>query len=145
MCICIYIYMYTVIHICMHRSRVYFFVILLFTWANSQELGAHAPDLRYVGTCRAPEFQDLANSGYEGRNERVHAAPGAHRLQARKRRGFWQGLLFGLFKGDIDMNLEVDVGIDRYFDCFTGAPKSVQVLFDCIEAVLVLTVIVLNN
>ena len=41
------------------------------------------------------------------------------------------------FKGDIDV--EVDVDIDRYFGCFKGVSTSVQVLFNGIEEVLVLT------
>ena len=39
------------------------------------------------------------------------------------------------------MDVEVDVGI---FGCFKGVSKSVQVLFNGIEAVLVLTVISLK-
>ena len=45
---------------------------------------------------------------------------------------------------DVVVEIEVDVDIDSYFGCIKGVPKSVQVLFHGIEAVLVLTVIALK-
>ena len=45
------------------------------------------------------------------------------------------------FQGDIDMDVEVDVDIDWYFGSLKGGSKSVQVLFNGIEAVVVLTLI----
>ena len=47
------------------------------------------------------------------------------------------------FKADIDINYadaEADVDMDRYFGCLKGGSKSVQVLFDGIEAVMVYVV-----
>ena len=64
-----------------------------------------------------------------------------------------QGLLSWLLKGGIDnsplkgvidVDVEVDVDIDRYFGCLNGASKSVQVLLYGIEAVMVLTLIILK-
>ena len=58
--------------------------------------------------------------------------------------------LKGSFKGDIDIDrnvdVEVEVDVDKgmYFGCFKGFPKSVQVLFNGIEVLLVLTLIVLK-
>ena len=43
--------------------------------------------------------------------------------------------LKGSFHGDIDV--EVDVDIDGYFGCLRKVSKSLQVLLNCIEAVLV--------
>ena len=40
-------------------------------------------------------------------------------------------------KGDIDINVEVDVHIDRYVGCLKRVSKSVQVLLNGTEAVLV--------
>ena len=40
---------------------------------------------------------------------------------------------------------DIDVDIDRYFVCFKGVPKSVQVLSNCLEAVMVLTLTVLKH
>ena len=52
----------------------------------------------------------------------------------------------GSFKGEIDMDIdvEVDVDIDRYFGSLKGVSKSVQVLLNGIEAVVVLTVMILK-
>ena len=47
--------------------------------------------------------------------------------------------LKGSFQGNIDVDVLVDVDIDRYFGCLKGVSKSVQVPFNGIEAVLVLT------
>ena len=45
------------------------------------------------------------------------------------------------FKGEIniDMDVEVDSDIDRYFGCLKEVSKSVSVLLNGIEAVTVLT------
>ena len=48
----------------------------------------------------------------------------------------------GSFKGDIDV--EVDVDIDRCFGCFKLVSKSVQTLLSGMEAVLVVTLIILK-
>ena len=46
---------------------------------------------------------------------------------------------------DIDIDTDVDVGMDRYFGCFKGVSKSVQVLLlNGIGAVVVLTVVILK-
>ena len=50
-----------------------------------------------------------------------------------------------LERGYIDTSVEVDVDIDSYFGCFRGGLKSVCVLFNGIEAVMVLTLIVLKK
>ena len=50
----------------------------------------------------------------------------------------------GSFKGDIDMDVEVDVDIDTYFGCLEGFSMFVEVLFNGIDAVMVLTLITLN-
>ena len=52
-------------------------------------------------------------------------------------------------KGDIDtdidyIDVEVDVDIDRYFGSLKGLSKSVQVLLNGIEAVMVLTLVFLK-
>ena len=47
----------------------------------------------------------------------------------------------GSFKGDRDIDVEVDVDIDTHF---AVASKSVQVLFNGIEAIMVLASIVLK-
>ena len=39
----------------------------------------------------------------------------------------------------MDRDAEVDVEIDRYFGCFKGVAKSVDVLLDGIEPVVALT------
>ena len=55
--------------------------------------------------------------------------------------------LKGSFKRDIDtdvVDVEVDVHIDRYFCCLRGVLKSVQVLLNGKEVVMVLTRIILN-
>ena len=52
------------------------------------------------------------------------------------------------FKGhhiDVDVDVEVDVDMDRYFGCLKGVSKSVQVLFNGIEAFLVLTLMILKQ
>ena len=63
-------------------------------------------------------------------------------------------LLFWLFEGgsnssftgdiDIDIDAEVDVDIDSCLGCKNGVSKPVQVLFHGIEAVLVLTLILVK-
>ena len=45
----------------------------------------------------------------------------------------------------MDVDVEVDVDLDRYFGSLKEASKSVQVLFNGIEAVLVLTLILLKQ
>ena len=45
---------------------------------------------------------------------------------------------------DIAVDVEVDVIIDRYLGCLEGASKSVQVPLNGIEAVMVLTLIILK-
>ena len=42
----------------------------------------------------------------------------------------------------MDVDVEIDVDIDRCFGCLKEVAKSVQVLFDGIEAVMVLTLII---
>ena len=67
--------------------------------------------------------------------------------------GFLQGLLFwlhqggyrkGSFKRDSDIDVEVDVDIDSYFGCFKVVSKSVQVLLNDIQTIMVLTLISLK-
>ena len=50
----------------------------------------------------------------------------------------------GSFKGDIDIDtdVEVDVDIDSYLGCLREASKSVEVLLNGIQAVVVLTLII---
>ena len=50
----------------------------------------------------------------------------------------------GLLKGDMDINVEVDVEIGRYFGCLKAGSKSVQVLLNGIEAVMEPTQIILK-
>ena len=50
--------------------------------------------------------------------------------------------LKGSFKGDIDVEVEVD--IDTYFGSLKEVSKSMQVLLSGIEAVMVLTLAVLK-
>ena len=45
---------------------------------------------------------------------------------------------------DTDVEVDIDVDIDSYFGCFKGVSKSVQVLFNGIEAATVLTLIILQ-
>ena len=61
---------------------------------------------------------------------------------------------FGWLKGpdsslkgdvDIDVDVEVNVDIDCYFGCLKGDSKSVQILSHGIEAILVLTLIILKQ
>ena len=52
--------------------------------------------------------------------------------------------LKGSFKGDVGIDVYVDVDIDRYFRCLKFVAKSVQVMFDGIEALMVLTLILLK-
>ena len=44
----------------------------------------------------------------------------------------------------MDADVEVDVDIDRHFGCLKEVSKSVQVLLNGLEAVLVLTLIILK-
>ena len=44
----------------------------------------------------------------------------------------------------MDIDVEVDVDVDSYFGCFRGASKSVQVLFNGMEAVMGLALIILK-
>ena len=54
--------------------------------------------------------------------------------------------LKGSLKGDKDIDVEVEVGvdIDWYFGCLKEASKSIQVLLNGIDAVMVLTLIILK-
>ena len=69
-----------------------------------------------------------------------------------ERRGASRVEIQGSFKGDIEKDIDVDVdvevdvdaGIDRYFGCLKGLSKPVQVLLNCLEAVMVLTLIILK-
>ena len=45
---------------------------------------------------------------------------------------------------DVAVDVEVDVDIHRYFGCLKGVSKSVQLLLNGMEAVMVLTVITLK-
>ena len=45
----------------------------------------------------------------------------------------------------MDVAVKVDVDIDSYFGCLKGLSKSVQVLLTGIKAVMVLTLILLNQ
>ena len=42
------------------------------------------------------------------------------------------------------MDVEVEVDLDRYLGCLKGVSKSVQVLLNDIEAVMVLTLLILQ-
>ena len=76
------------------------------------------------------------------------------RSQASGAAALLQGLLFGLFEGDIDgapfkkgYRYGCRCGCRyrcRYFDCLKGVSQSVQVLLNGIEAVMVLTLIILK-
>ena len=70
--------------------------------------------------------------------------PGSVRELKTHRLGYF-GYLKG--KGDIDMavEIEVDVDVDGYFGCFKRASKSVSVLFNGIEAAMVLTWMILKQ
>ena len=47
-------------------------------------------------------------------------------------------------KGPLKGDVEVDVDTDSYVGCLKGVSKSVQILFSGIEAVVVLTLIILE-
>ena len=49
-----------------------------------------------------------------------------------------------MFKNKKVIDVEVDVDIDRYVGCLKGVSKSVQLLSNGIEAVIVLTLIILK-
>ena len=53
----------------------------------------------------------------------------------------YRGCRCGSLKGDIDIDIDVDVEVDvdleSYFDSLKGVTKSVQVLFNGIEAAMV--------
>ena len=51
---------------------------------------------------------------------------------------------WGSFKADVNIDVEVDVDIDRQFGSLEGLSKSVQVLFHGVEAVMILTLIILK-
>ena len=45
---------------------------------------------------------------------------------------------------DVDVEAEADVNIDRCFGCLKRASNSIQIPFNCIEAVMVPTLIMLK-
>ena len=55
------------------------------------------------------------------------------------------GSIKGLLQRDVDMDVEVDSDVDSYFGSLKRVSKSVQVLFNGIEAVMVLTLMIVVN